>query len=97
VGWWKLTHSQNQTARRTWILLTVATASLFWLLLGSLFPSLWGAYYGHLRFAVIDGNFLGMLIATVFSVLRNQRFWTGAGCLMLALIWAFVAAINSVA
>jgi len=80
----------------TWISLSVATASLFWLVLGSVFPSLWGAYYGHMRFVVVDGNFLIALSAALVAVSRKQGIWTVAACLMLALIWAFVAAINSV-
>lgn len=96
VSWWNWARSRGAVLSRDHVSLSFATGSLVWLLLGSLFPKLWGPYYSTFRSMVIDGNFLGMLVAAAASEWSKERFWTGAGSLSLALIWAFIAAINSV-
>lgn len=95
IGWWRALRSQP--VGTGWVVPAVATISLAWLLVGSLFPTYWGPSYGHLRSAIIDGNFVAMLLAAVaaFSSRLKLQTWTGSACLMLALVWAFVASINA--
>src|SRR6185437_9295762 len=89
IGWWKFLRSQTQRSGAGWIVPAVATISLAWLLIGSLFPSYWGPFYGYLRTAIIDGNFVVMLLAAVaaFSSKPKLQMWIGVACLMLALVW----------
>ncbi len=97
IGWWKLLQTRSEGNSMSWLVPAGATSSLVWLLMGSVFPNLWGAYYGHLRFAIIDGNFIAMLLAAIaaFSARPRLQIWVGGASLMLAFIWAFVASIKA--
>lgn len=54
-------------------------------------------HYGWQRTVIVDGNFVLMVIAAggAFSARPKMEVWTGWACIMLALIWAFVAAISA--
>lgn len=97
IGWWRLLRARIPDGLWSMLAPGTTTMSLLWLLLGSVVPSLWGAYYGHIRFAIIDGNFIVMILAAIiaFASGAKRQPWVGAASLMLALIWAFVAAINA--
>jgi hypothetical protein len=77
--------------------LIVVTVSVFWLDGGLTWPSLWGASYSHVRFAILDGNFLAMLGAVLGSFRGKSRslISTRIAASVLALAWAFLSAINA--
>ena|SRR5271165_2327121 len=80
------------------LLLAVATASYLWLVLGVVFPALLLDYYSIGRFAILDGNFLLMLVCIVFAFRGNERRKAAfiSACVVTALMWSVEAAINSV-
>jgi hypothetical protein len=97
MAWWRLRFSSPSDRPLQWLIPTAATVSLSWLLVGSLYPAVVGGPYGWQRTAIVDGNFALMFIAAVgaFSARPKMQVWTGWACIMLGLIWAFVAAINA--
>jgi hypothetical protein len=62
------------------------------------FPILLGPYYSEIRYAIIGSNLFGMLIAAAiaFAFRPVIQLWAGIACALLALVWLFIGAINSV-
>ena len=77
--------------------LYIATFSYMWLIAGVLFPITLGRYYTDLRFTIIAANLLVMLVCATAVLWRKSRLRIplGVACLMQALVWFFVAAVNS--
>ena len=89
--------SANRTDIRTLALLSISTLSSTWLIAGALFPITLGRYYSDLRFAIIYANLFLMLVCAVAVFWRKSRLRMplGIACLMQAVIWSFVAALNA--
>jgi len=96
VGWVKSVSEWNRRKPTAWLPLSIATVSEIWLVAACFYPALAGAFYSNLRFTILDGNFLLSVVLAGFSLRGVQRLWTCTGCLLLALAWSFIAAINSV-
>lgn len=77
--------------------LTVASVSHAWLVLGLLFPSVWGESYSHIRFGIIDVNFALAVLCFVAAITgkRGIRVVLGTASLLTAVLWSIEAAINS--
>ncbi|HEY2460399.1 MAG TPA: hypothetical protein VGI16_06315 [Candidatus Acidoferrum sp.] len=78
--------------------LCIGTMSLGWLALALAIPKAMGSDYSDDRYAIIEFNFFAALVAASLAalIMRRARIPTVVGCLLLCLVWAFIAAINSV-
>jgi hypothetical protein len=81
------------------LLLIVATSSYIWLLLAMKFPAFLGGSYRTGRLAIIDVNFVVMLVCSIasFRGQERRRIVLGLSCISTALMWGILGAINSVA
>lgn len=77
--------------------LYAATISYVWLVVATLVPAILAGYYTNLRFALIYVNVLAMLGFAIIALANKTRRSVPAAiaCLMLSVLWFFVAAINS--
>ncbi len=100
VAWRQCMLSSHPARTRLVILLSLATISYAWLLLGMKFPASWGDYYSNPRYAIIDGNFIVMIGCSIgtFSSKAGQKtiLFVGLTCLLLTLLWCFVGVLNVV-
>jgi hypothetical protein len=89
--------SPGLTEKRNLAFLCLATFSSMWLIAGILFPIALGRYYSDLRFTIIYANLFVMLACAtaVFWRKSRLRITLGLACLMQAVIWFFVAAVNA--
>jgi hypothetical protein len=98
---WRECMSSSHPARiRPVILLSIATISYVWLLLGMKFPASMGDYYSNPRYAIIDGNFVVMIGCSIGTFLskagQKTMLFVGLTCLLLTLLWSIVGALNVV-
>jgi len=98
IGWWKLLRRRSQVKPTHWLIPALATASMAWLLLGCFFPFWFGPSYTNLRFGIIAGNFLLVIVVAFMAFTRRPKPqpWIGIACLMLSSVWAFLFVLNSV-
>ena len=97
-GWWRFSEASKRGETGNPVAAIACSVSLVWLLLGCAFPVILGSYYSHFRFVVIDGNFVAMMVAALvaLSVRPKRQILIGISCISLAMIWAFIAALNAV-
>jgi hypothetical protein len=83
--------------KRLLIPLYAATLSFVWLIAGAFLPETLAGYYTTLRFAFIYTNFFTMLACGLVAFVKSagRSLPTGIACLMLAIIWFFVLALNA--
>lgn len=77
--------------------LICVTVSVTWLLVSFRIPAVLGGSYSHWRFAVIDGNFVLMLLASIaaFSNTTRLKLPVGAACVLTTILWSFIGAMNA--
>lgn len=97
IGWTGYLR-QRPSVRLTQLLpLFCASISLSWLLLGLKLPFVLGSSYSHWRFAIIDGNFILMLLSSI-AAFNNRlafRMPVGTACVLTTILWSFIGAINA--
>jgi hypothetical protein len=78
--------------------LYAATVSFVWLIVAVFVQVMLAGYYTNLRFALIYANVLAMLAFAIIALMNKARrsLPTAVACLMLSVLWFFVAAINAV-
>ncbi len=98
IAWVGVSRETQRLTRWTILPLVAVTASLFWLALSLISPAALGPTYSNVRFAIIDANFIAMMLAAIaaFSRMPKARVSTGIACALMGLIWSFIAAINVV-
>jgi hypothetical protein len=77
--------------------LSWGSVSVLWLAAGLLFPQVLGPDYSTIRYLIIDGNFVLMALGAILALGQNSfiRAPLGIACVMAAIVWSFVAAINA--
>jgi hypothetical protein len=74
-----------------------ASISIAWLLLSFKLPFVLGVSYSHWRFAIIDGNFILMLISSIaaFNNRAELKIPVGTACVLTTILWSFIGAMNA--
>jgi len=90
---------QNHRFFRGAIPLTLTVASFFWILMALIWHGAFGPDYSGLRYTIIAVNLFGMVAAAIIAAaVKSQRSWvTVPAAAILAIIWLYIGAINSVA
>jgi hypothetical protein len=76
-----------------------AIISLFWIIATLIWHGALGPSYSAFRYSIIGLNMFGMVFAAIIATfVKSQRSWpTVPAALILACIWLYIGAINSVA
>lgn len=79
-------------------LLIVATGSYVWLVLAMEFPLFLAESYSTSRFAIIDVNFVVMVVCSIaaFRGKERRKVLLGFACISAALVWSVLGGVNSV-
>lgn len=93
LGWFSPSASWHSAEK---LLLTAATCSYVWLILAMKFPMFLAEPYSGGRFAIINTNFLVMLICSIATFRGNQRRKgvSGLVCILITVMWGVLGAIN---
>lgn len=80
------------------LVLIAATISYFWLVVAMLNSKFLAESYSTARFAIIDGNFLVMVGCSIAAFRGTDRWRVAFGfaCVLTALVWSVIGAINTV-
>jgi hypothetical protein len=79
-------------------LLIAATGSYVWVVLAMKFPLFLAESYSTSRFAIIDVNFVVMVVCSIaaFRGKERRKDLLGFACILTALVWSVVGAVNVV-
>jgi hypothetical protein len=96
LGWFP--PSATLSAARMFLLIA-ATGSYVWLVLAMTFPTFLAASYSRGRFAIIDANFVAMVVCTIaaFRGKERRKVVFGIACVLTTVMWGVLGAINAVA
>src|SRR3954447_8864198 len=104
VAWWTWRASRTAPGARIILPLVVATASQIWVLSSLATQWFLGPSYSNIRYGIIWVNFLATLAAASVSLIqgltrppRTPKVAAGISCLLLAIEWLLIGAVNSVA
>ena len=103
VAWQSSITSHNARRIASVVPQSVATISLLWIAASFVSEDFLGPEYSYVRVGICFGNTIADLascilvfIPNIFPSTRRQRIATGAGGLLLALVWFFVGSITFV-
>ena len=97
LSWYRSFSAPSRLGTRWWLLLSVATSSHIWLILGMWSPMFLGQTYSNVRFAIIDVNCVVVLGCSIgiFLSKGDNKMPLGIACILTTVLWIFVGAVNS--
>ena len=93
LAWVRMT---NTLPVRQLVPLYAASLSFVWLVAGLFFPVSLGGYSTTLRYTLIEANLALMLVCSIMAFTKKSALSRTAGtaCVMMLIVWTYVAAIN---
>ena len=81
------------------VLLLLVSASFTWIVLALIYPATLGPFYSRTRYAIIEWNFVLMVLTAIAAYIRKPRgdWATVLSAVTTGLVWAYLGVINSIA